>query len=546
MLQKATGFARVITGKKVEVLEGNVSQGPFTNLKKIFMNQAMVWDEIDRFGILIHECAHIIFPASYPTGNLKQLANMIDDARIERQFLDQRPQYTDALASVAINAIANGIYENPNVDRFSEENFDPSIWALLFFRHHVGEEVQLAAAHAIKSYSERKGYTDQEWKNNFDKLVKDGQKITRLKKVKKQTLSDWCKLYFIVFPDAKKDINGLLPSEILNDTQSADPGEEEEGSGNLSDDEKIAQKAKSGSEGKSDSGDDLKGKLEELKKKVGDVGGKTKESAKSSVETEAIKEEKKEEQEDVYVPPGSEKADLVNQKDIGGVNKGFVIRVKQSMRKLRSLAIDRIETHRKTGRLHMPTVIAAEKIGVLPKRPFLHSTDELTEKPIACVVATDFSGSTDNVNASLNHFAHNALFALQDSGCECAEVVWNSSAWVTKRIEETVSPIHFKKHSSEGGTCLIAASKGCVDALKGAKAQRKIAFIFTDGCVDHSEVSMVHTHLKENGFEAVLLVSVGSAVPHHGIVDSQACKDISSLSGIFDRWVRKQMARTIQ
>jgi hypothetical protein len=409
---------------------------------------------------------------------------------------------------------------------------------LLFFRHHVGEDVQLAAAYAINSYAERKGYTDQEWKDNFNKLVKDGQKITRLKKVKKQTFVEWCNLYFVVFPDAKKDINSQLPSEILNDTQSADPTKEENGEGDSRDDDKIAQKASGEKSG------DLKSKLEELKEKVGEVGEKTKESAKTS--TEPVKEDKKEEQEEVYAPPGSEKADLTHAKDLKGVDKGFVIRVKQSMRKLRSLAIDRINTHRKTGRLHIPTVIAAEKMGVLPKRPFIHSTDELTEKPIACVVATDFSGSTESVNDSLNHFAHNALFALQDSGCECAEVVWNSSAWVTKTIYENVSPIHFKKHDSDGGTCLIAASKGCVDALKGAKAQRKVAFIFTDGRVDHSEVSMVHTHLKENGFEAVLLVSVGSVVPHHGIVDSQACKDVVSLSGVFDRWVRKQMARTIQ
>jgi hypothetical protein len=326
----------------------------------------------------------------------------------------------------------------------------------------------------------------------------------------------------------------------LNDLQTADPESEEEGFGEESTDDKIAAKSKPKPSEKSG---DLKNKLNELKEKVGKVGDKTKEQAKSATET--VDEEKEEEVES-YSDPGSEKADLVHVKDIKGVDKGFVTRVKQSMRKLRSLAIDRIETHRKTGRLHMPTVIAAEKIGVLPKRPFLHSTDELTEKPISCVVATDFSGSTDTVNESLNNFAHNALFALQDSGCECAEVVWNSSAWITKKIEETVSPVHFKKHNSDGGTCLIAASKGCVDALKGAKAKRKIAFIFTDGCVDHNEVSMVHTHLKENGFEAALLVSVGSAVPHHGIVDSQSCKDISSLSGIFDRWVRKQMARTIR
>lgn len=605
---KATSFARVITNRQVDVMAGRPDEGPHTNGRKIVMGEAMRWDEVDRFGILIHECCHILFPANYPAGNIRELANLIDDCRIERQFIATRPQYQDALASVATNCIANGMYEDPQVDHWTEEKFDPSLWALLFFRPHVGDDVRLAAADAINAYADRKGYrNDPAWEPKFKQLVTEAQRITRLKTVSKNTLEAWCKLYFEVFPEAKTDANGVLAVAVLSDQPApkgsqdqdgdgegdakadarilakatgGDPGdgEGEEGEDDQQDSQggdqqqdsqskpqkpaKAAPKAKGkpaseGEAGEAPVAGDLEEKLEKLKDAVGKVGdlskakasqGEAGEDAKRADDSKPGEAPEEGEEQDMAIGgmPGWGSPTPNVAKTQAAVDKNFVIRVKQSMRKLRCLTIDRVNNFRKTGRLHMPTVIGAERKGILPRKPFINNVEDVVDAPVACVVATDFSGSTEGCNSQLNKFSHNALFALQDAGCECAEVVWNSSAWVTKRLDEIVSPVVYKRHSSDGGTCLIAATKGCIQALKGAKAGRKVAFIFTDGGVNHSEVAMVHKHLKDNGFEAALLVSIGDQVPKYGIVETVVCNEIPALAGVFDRWVRKQMAKTVE
>jgi hypothetical protein len=598
---KAEAFARVITGKAVTVVAGRKSDGPHTDGRKITLGQAVDWDIEDRFGVLFHECCHLMFPALYPTGGLREVANLIDDCRIERQAINDRPQYADALACVATNVIANGCYENPHKDRFTEENFDPCTWALLFLRPHVGEEVRLAVAECVKAYAANKGLDKVEgWNEKFEKLTKEGQRITRLRTVSKETLAAWGTLYFETFPQAAKDMNGEVSVQIFQDRPApkGDQQKDSEGSGDAKADAKIRAKAcgkdepsedegeeegegkgegegeeskdeakegqEGGSKGKSDKQSseevqgtpNLKEALEKLLKAVGEVGDKSKDKVTQAGEADRQIGEVQsipvgtgdEVSEDVGGDaPGSEVGKIGSVKTNHAVNKNFVNSAKSSIRKLRCLAMDQIQRFRNTGRLHMPTVIRAEQKGVMPRRPFQRTMDDVIDAPVACVVATDFSGSTEGAaNPSLNAFSHNALFALQEAGCECAEVIWNSDAWITKCLDERVSPVQTHFHKSTGGTSLVACSAGCVKSLKLAKAQRKIAFIFTDGGVSDSEVPMVDLHLRKNGFEAVLLVSIGSEVPKCGIVQTVVCKSISELSGIFDRFVRQQTAKTVQ
>lgn len=607
-LSKAEAFARVITGKAVTVTAGRKSEPPHTDGRKITLGKAIDWDIEDTFGVLFHETCHIQFPAEYPTGALRQLANLIDDCRIERQAIAVRPHYADSLATVVTNVIANGFYENPPKDRLSPEGFDPCYWALLFFRPHVGEDCRLAASECVTAYAAAKGLDKQEgWAEKFDTLVKDGQRITRLKTVSKATLEAWCKLYFETFPDAEKDANGELAVAVLNDAPApkGDQKQDQDGEGSKAEDNAIRIKVTGqgkpsdgeGEDGDQDEGEgedgdqepkeskgskdgqdkqekpgkapgkpnkglngseeaetpsNLEEALESLKKAVGEVGDKTKQAAEATGEagnhlgeTTEIPEEVDEEL--GGEAPGTGIVNIGSAKTSHAVDMNFVQKTKSCIRKLRSISIDRVEQFRKTGHLHLPTVIHAERRGILPRKPFIRSTDDIIDAPIACVVATDFSGSTEgHANPFLNAFSHNSLYALQEAGCECAEVVWNSGSWITKSIDQRVSPVQSHFHKSDGGTCLIAATKGCIESLKRAKAQRKIAFIFTDGGVNTSEIAMVDQHLRKNGFEACLLVSIGQEVPHKGIVSTVVCKSITELAGIFNRFVRQQMIKTVE
>jgi hypothetical protein len=124
-------------------------------------------------------------------------------------------------------------------------------------------------------------------------------------------------------------------------------------------------------------------------------------------------------------------------------------------------------------------------------------------------------------------------------------VVWNSGATIVKRIDDQVSAVETKWHGSDGGTELMAAAAGSIRSLKPAKATRKIAFIFTDGQVNTSELDPVQAELKQNGFGAALLVSLGCDVPRKGIIQTATIKDLSELVGVFERFVRAQVARAV-
>jgi hypothetical protein len=592
---KPAAFAAVITGKQVKVLPGDPGVGPHTNGRSITMGCSVNWDEQDRFAILVHECCHLIFPANYPGGNIRELANLIDDCRIERQFLVTRPHYEDVLSSLAINVIANGCYSEDQKDHWSPEHFEPSLWALLFFRPHCGDEVRLAAADAINAYAAGKGYDKQDgWKDKFAKLVEEGQRITRLKTVSKDTLEKWCLAYFDAFPEAKKNINSELSVAILKD-QPAPKGEpqDSDGEGSQQADIQIRIESGAGKEGEEKEGKDgeeegqegkesdkagqdkpkgskgqgkgektpgearppkdIDSALEALKEACGEVGKTKKAAAAENTQTEAANAGVGEDpSQEVDTPDtigggiGSEKGVIEVQKTANCVDKNFTNRVKMSVRKLRTLILDRMAGHKKVGRLHLPTVIAAEQRNMLPRKPFISSVEDLVDAPVACVVATDFSSSTSGINHKLNDFSHNALYALQAAGCECAEVVWNTGASITKTIDMPVSAVRANQHNSDGGTSLVAASQGCVESLKFSRAQRKVAFIFTDGAVYENEVPMLSKNLRDNGFEACLLVSLGDVVKHSGIVDTECCSDIGQLVGVFDRWVRKQAAKAAQ
>jgi hypothetical protein len=626
---KPSAFATVITGKQVKVIAGLPSDGPHTNGRQVIMGSAINWEEDDRFAVLVHECCHLNYPANYPAGNLRELANLIDDCRIERQFILNRPHYEAVLANLAINVIANNRYDEAghehaadakNVrDPWSKENFDPSLWALLFFRPHCGDEVRLAASDSINAYVAEKKYEDQPgWKDKFASLVEEAQRITRLKTVSKDTLEKWCISYFDVFPEAKKSANVALATKILND-QPAPKGEQKdsEGGGDGEADSQIRIKSGAGragerpkerpeedgegeggeegdqepqegaqndfkpqggaqqpkepkpsqngsggqkkneQEGEAQQPADLEGALEKAKAKVGEVGRTKKAQAKEDAAGDSASAGMNgpDKNEEIEMPEtdlstvrgiGSEKGDVNVTKIADAVDRNFANRVKMSMRKLRTLVMDRVAGLRKTGRLHLPTVVAADRKGMLARKPFVNSIEEITDAPVACVVATDFSSSTSNINGLLNSFAHNALFALQAASCENAEVVWNTDATITKSLDEQVSAVRGNKHNSDGGTSLIACGTGCVKALLRAKSNRKVAFVFTDGAVYETEVPMLSKMLKDAGFEACLLVSLDEVVKHSGIVETVTCKNINDLIGIFDRWVRKQSAKAAQ
>lgn len=591
---KAAAVARVLTGKPVNVYKGNVP-GPCTDMKDIYLGAAVEWEPVDRFAAIIHECGHFLFPAKYPSGNLRQLANLIDDCRQERQFIATRPHYQNALECLVINVIANGKYDAPQADgtykdHWDAANFDPALWALLFFRSYLPQDVRSAAADAINAYAAGKGYDkDAAWKAKFAELVKSGLALTRLKSVSCATLEAWCKLYFDTFPEAKRDANQSMSIAILNDNGGQDRKDQEGEGDEGQDGEMLAiatgegQEAKDGKPGKK--GGDAKGggskkddqdpgeapdaenldeAVEKLKERIKKVGtekqreaemGSTGDEAREATEGDGTDEQGDDEGEGVSQDqydriqggrPGRGDDLIKSQRQHQAVDKGFVNRVKTGIRKLQCLAEDRVEQDRKTGKLNMPPIMRAQRLNILPTKPFRKTVDDIAFKPVAVCVATDFSGSTEGqMNVRLNEVTHNMLYSLQSAGCECTEVVWNSGAVITKRLDQEVSPLLAKRHESTGGTELMAACLGAIKSLEAAKAQRKVVFIFTDGAVNHSELAPIEAEFRRKGVEGVLLVSLGQAVPRKGIVETATITDLNQLAFTFDTWIRRQVGKAI-
>lgn len=620
---KATGTVQGITGKKIVVVAGRVTDPPHTDHKRIVMGESIEWQTIHRYGVLIHESCHILFPAEYDK-KLWQLCNMIDDCRIERQFIAAKPapHYADALRCLAVEVIANRCYAKPNPitgeyeDPWEAKNFKPFTWALLFFRSHMPEEVKIAASDALREYAKQDGSWDKpEWQAIFNELVTLGMRITRLKNVSTATLTEFCTLYVKCFPNEIKEQEVGEGSVMIGDSRGdaggkngqkvivvvkgkGQPGEDEEGAGDAEadadtilivvdgdgegDGEESDKEPKGegedgqgtppgqapqsqplgmsngkrdmaperGIDGAKEQEETLDEILERLKARVGKVGTDAKRRAQEAADASEASESMVDENqsiEDGGGQPGEGDPLITNAKHRDAVDKSFIVRFKVGIRKLRCIAMDSANNRRKQGRLHLPTVIKADHKGIPARYPFNRTVDELTEVPVACAVATDFSGSTEGqMNRQLNRFTHNALYALQCANCECAGLVWNSGAQIIKTIDDTVSAVVYKNHDSDGGTSLMAACQGSVDALKRARSPRKVAFIFTDGAVYHTEVPAISAEFQKNGFEAVLLVSLGSDVPRHGIVDTAVCRDLNNLNIIFDGWVRKTVARGVQ
>jgi len=607
--KKLTAYIRVRTGKRVTVIKG--TQGPATDGKKIHLGRAVDWTPVERLGALNHEGAHVKFPAAYEKGNYHTLSNMIDDARIERQWVSAYPQDEDSLVVLVINVIANQKYDGDDEsfeDRWDAENFGPDLWALLFFRVHLPREVRVAATQALRAYIQDNDLRTEveDFDDSFRALVEEGLRITRLATVARSTLKAWCDLYMKVFPTATsqpqnemgqdnqagtggkgKDAEGegseaqdqkdtdKAAGTVKGDEGEGDDEDEEngEGSGKDGDDEdeskgkggtgqKKEQEEDSFNDEEADDLEDLEGALENLKNKAKEAAEKAEaraeedddgdddddDAGQKGVETKDDEDEDEGELDEDYETQegiGSTPVDTSSRRSSSVVDRSFVNRVRTSIRQLRFVAEDEEEDAARSGRLNMPTVIRGERKGVLPRKPFERTIDNVTEVPVACVVATDFSGSTGSMNAHLNAFLHNALYALQAASCESAGVVWNCSARIVKSLVEEVSPVESRRHSSDGGTDLEAAAKGCVDALKHSVSPRKVAFIFTDGEVYDSEVPVIDAYLKSQGFEAVLIVSLGSSVKRKGIVDSATCTNLGGLANIFEKWVRKQVGKGV-
>src|ERR1043165_4556693 len=495
---KATAFARVITNVEVRVQKGNVP-GPCTDGKKtINLGPAEAWEPVDRFAAIIHECCHVIYPAKYPAGNLRQTANMIDDCRIERQFIAARPHYSNALEVLATNVIANGKYDEEQVDRFSAEKFDPALWVILFFRNHVDQEIRQAATEAVNAYSAAKGYTqDPTWQPKFDKLVDDGLPITRLKSVSQDTLTKWCTDYYLVFPDAHRDPTPGVAVAVFNDAGSGSDSKDADGAGSPSQDAKDAKNAKGkgskGSETKPDQVapdvDDLDGAIDRLKERMGSVGTEKDREAKNDHAPDADgleegpkgdddkdedgegkggkdKGDKDDDKFNRWLPPGQGDYNTPNAQRPHSVDRNVTIRLKMAVRKLQHLAEDRVEQDTRTGRLNFHAIIRADALDLVAPKPFISEQDDTVFCPVACCVATDSSGATGGeMNPRLNEATHNMLFSLQAAGCENSSVVWNSGATIVKRIDEDVSALSTKWHGSGGGTELMAAAAGSIRPL---------------------------------------------------------------------------------
>ena len=254
--KKMTAYIRVRTGKRVTVIKG--TQGPATDGKKILLGAAVAWTPVERLGALNHEGAHVRFPAAYEKGNYHGLSNMIDDARIERQWIGDYPQDEDSLIVLTINVIANQKYDTDEefADRWDVENFDPCTWALLFFRTHLPRDVRVAATKALRAYIQENDLRTEveDFDQNFRALVETGLRISRLATVSRSTLKDWCDLYMKVFPTA----DSQPQNEMGQDNQAATggKGKDAEGEGDEPQDQKDADKAVGTVSGKPEDDDD--------------------------------------------------------------------------------------------------------------------------------------------------------------------------------------------------------------------------------------------------------------------------------------------------
>lgn len=596
----ASGMASIWVDRPISVYTGPVNAPPHYNatVDQIRLGQAyhLPWDEIDIHGVLVHECSHVVFPAPYPK-QYHQLANLIDDCRIERQMSARKPHLESSLRSLVINVLANRKYdevdENGNLkkDPWSEEHFDPSLWALLYFRHHITDEIRSAANAALKAWAKAKELSsDKDWQEKFRKLVRSGLAITRLAKVSERTLEQWCELFLEVFPQSQaNDGNpGENGNPIAGDTdgeggengepqENGDKGENAPGQGDKEGDEgkaekvvkSVSDKAKEGDEEDDNEGgskgsdeehdadqsreaegnDELRDALAKLREKLNDAGKKAEDQAKDeNPEHEGISGEEGEDDSSANarlpgVEIGAVEKEVVRNK--GAIDDSFVSSFVRSIRKMTQVSNDKDMKYRRTGKLDMGKVVRSKAAGFDSLSPFRKITDLPNKVPVSCVVATDNSGSTDNIIDQLNSFTHNTLYALRKAKCESAGVVWNTMAETVVNLRDQVSAVSWKRFSSMGGTSLIPCAHQCVKAAKGAKG-RKIAFIFTDGSVWEHEVPEASKILTDAGFAAALIISLGSSVPRSGIVDTVVARSLSSVAEKFDKWVKNQYLKGIK
>lgn len=617
-LKKASGTLSAMVERPISVFTGKPNQGPHyrLDLDQVHMGEAyhLPWSEVHQYAVLGHEGGHVLFPASYPR-EFHSLANMIDDARQERQVIAIKPRWEVYFRSLAISVIANRCYdpidENGDLieDPWTEEHFKPSLWALLFFRTHLTKEVHDAANDALKAWVKRNiDPADKDaWKPKFDKLVKSGLAITRLKNVSEETLRQWCALFLEVFPQEVEDSgdqsgaggqsNPLDQDNPADAPEGSEAGEEQDngdtgknekgegdkeaddkkgdevsqavggvaGEGDEEGDESDAQASAAGQPGDKDS-DDQKGKggdseedeeqdhtaAEEAKRndELSDALDKLRDRLEQeSQKADAAAEDAMaadDESDDSGSMPGIEAGTVdtvVEKLPAGAVDQGFVKKFNRTLTKLRTFAEDKLKTERRAGRIAVGRVVRKQAAGLPCMKPFDRKVVRKNDVPLSVVVATDNSVSTDNIIDKLNQFTHNTIYALRKAKCESAAVVWNTSARTIVGIEDPISAVAWKKFRPSGGTSLKAASNECIKALKGARGTRKLAFIFTDGEVWEHEVPEISDELKKAGFQGALLVSLGSKVPRSGIVDTVVARSLESVATTFDKWAKEEFAK---
>lgn len=615
-LKKSSGTASAIIERPISVFTGKPGQGPHykLNVDQIHLGDAyhLPWDRIDQYAVLVHECGHVLFPASYPP-EFHSLANLLDDCRQERQMGARRSRFVSLFRSLAINVIANRKYdeidENGDLikDPWLAENFKPSLWALLFFRTSMSAEVHDAANAALKAWVKVNidDADKDDWKPKFDKLVRSGLAITRLKNVSEETLRQWCALYLEVFPQEASedgdnsgtggDSNTLDQDnpaeagdgEASEEQENGDKGKNEQGEGDKGDDNDHADKANeavgsvSGDE-EGDEGDEGEGSAKGSSEGDDDEDGKGKGGSDDNLPEEGLNDEEaqandeladaleklkeklekegdkakdeaendnpddEEEEDDEGSLPGIEAAEIVTKKEklpAGTVDQNFVKRFTRTLTKLRTFAQDKLKTERRAGRIAVNRVIRKQAQGLPCMKPFDKSTVRNNEIPLSVAVATDNSISTENIIGKLNDFTHNTLYALRKAKCESAGVVWNSCARTIVKLDEPVSAVTWKKFRSAGGTSVMAAANEIVNTMKGAKGTRKLAFIFTDGEVWEHEIPQAAELLKKNGFAGALLVSLVQKVPKSGILDTAVARSLDSVASTFDKWAKEEFAK---
>lgn len=603
-LDRSSGIASAIVERPISVYSGALNAGPHYNTKtdQIHLGKAhhLPWSDIDIFGVIVHECGHVVFPAPYPA-KYRSLSNLLDDCRQERQMAGWKPHLASALRSFAINVIANRAYDEVNdegnlvQDPWSEEHFNPTLWALLFFRHNMTEEIKEAANAALRAWVVAKGLDqDEAWNEKFLKLVKSGLAITRLATVSERTLEQWCELYCEVFPgeeqgegSADQQASESNPMAGDNDgegqgkaepQENGDKGKNEWGEGNADQDNAKADAAAKDIKGKGKTGDEesedrvdgavdgedkseehnadksreakpndeLRDALEKLRQELNKESEKAKQQAKDdNPDANGLGDEEEDDDNSDSVP-GVERGDI--KVDVVNVNKDaidsqFVTSFVRTLRKMIQIARQQRTSERRSGKLDMGRIIRSKAAGFESMKPFNKVTDLDNMIPVSCVVATDNSGSTQGIIDQLNRFTHNTLFALRKAKCESAGVVWNTNAKTVVGLRDQVSGTKWTKFGSTGGTSLIPCAKEVIKAGAKARGSRKVAFIFTDGAVWEHEVPEVSKLLQDAGFAAALIISLDGSVPRSGIVDTVVARSLSSVAEKFDNWVKNQYAK---